>query len=361
MGMNKWMRIFTLDSIIIPVIAVIFGLLMGAVIMRVGGYDPILAYSSLFTTVFGDTYGFGEAIREITPLVMTGLAVAFAFRAGLFNIGAEGQYIIGMTAASIIGIKVTGLPAIIHAPLAIIAGGLCGGLWAGIVGYLKAKRGVNEVIVSIMLNWTALYFSNYIVNNFLILKGQQKSMDIQPTASISLEWLSLIMDNARMHWGTLIAVLAAVFFYVYMWRSKQGYELRAVGYNHHAAEYGGMNVRRNIVKAMFISGVFAGLGGAFQVLGVFHYQAIFTGTPGVGFDGIAVSLIGMNHPFGTLLGAALFGTLTYGSSGMSFGAGVPPEIIRIVIGSIIFFIAAQGIVRWVLKPLYLKRKKEKVL
>ncbi|OAB48296.1 ABC transporter permease [Paenibacillus antarcticus] len=359
--MNKLMKIFTLDSIIIPVVAVIFGLIVGAVIMLAGGYDPILAYSSLFTSVFGDSYGFGETIREITPLIMTGLAVAFAFRAGLFNIGAEGQFLIGMTAASIIGIKITGLPALIHAPLAIIAGGLCGGLWAGIVGYLKAKRGVNEVIVSIMLNWTALYFSNYIVRTFLLQEGQQKSVDIQPTASISLQGLSMLMDNARMHMGTLLAVLAAVFFYIYMWKSKQGYELRAVGHNPNAAEYAGMNVKGNIVKAMFISGVFAGLGGAFQVLGVFHYQDIFTGSPGIGFDGIAVALIGMNHPFGTIMGAALFGTLTSGSSGMSFGAGVPPEIIRIVIGSIIFFIAAQGIVRWVLKPLYLKRKKEKVL
>lgn len=355
------MKILSVDSLIVPVVAVIFGLIVGALIMLAGGYDPILAYSSLFSSVFGDKYGFGETIREITPLVLTGLAVAFAFRAGLFNIGAEGQYIIGMTAASIVGIKVTGLPAIIHAPLAIIAGGLCGGLWAGIVGYLKAKRGVNEVIVSIMLNWTALYFSNYIVRNFLLLKGQQKSEDVQTTAFISIDSLSQYMGNARMHWGTLIAILAAVFFYVYMWKSKQGYELRAVGHNPNAAEYAGMSVSRNIVKAMFISGIFAGLAGAFQVLGVFHYQAIFTGSPGVGFDGIAVALIGMNHPFGTILGAALFGTLTYGSSGMSFGAGVPPEIIRIVIGSIIFFIAAQGIVRWVLKPLYLKRKKEKVL
>ncbi|AJS59713.1 ABC transporter permease [Paenibacillus sp. IHBB 10380] len=359
--MNKILKFFTLDSLIIPIVAVIFGLIVGALIMLLGGYDPIVAYSSLLTSVFGSSYDFGETIREITPLIMTGLAVGFAARAGLFNIGAEGQYIVGMTAASFIGIKVTGLPTLIHAPLAIIVGGICGGLWAGIAGYLKAKRGVNEVIVCIMLNWTALYLGNYMVNNFMLLKGQQRSMDIQPTASISMDWLSVMFSDARMHLGTGLAVLAAVFFYVYMWKSKQGYELRAVGQNPNAAEYAGMNVSRNIVKAMFVSGVFAGLGGAFQVLGVFHYQTIMSGSPGVGFDGIAVSLIGMSHPFGILLGAGLFGTLTYGSDGMSFGAGVPPELIRIVIGSIIFFIAAQGIVRLVLKPIYLKRKKEKVL
>ncbi|PQP85822.1 ABC transporter permease [Paenibacillus sp. AR247] len=359
--MNKLFKIFTVNSLLTPLVSIVLGLIVGAIIMLIGGYDPILAYSSLFSTVFGNLYDFGETIREITPLIMTGLAVAFAFRAGLFNIGAEGQYIVGMTAATAVGIKLTGLPIVLHAIVAIIAGGLAGGIWAGITGYLKAKRGVNEVIISIMLNWTGLYLSNYIVRNFLLLKGQQRSEDIQDTASISIGWLSDMFSDARMHWGTAIAILAAVFFYVFMWKSKQGYELRAVGHNGDAAKYAGMNVKSNIVKAMFISGIFAGLGGAFQVLGVFHYQAIFTGSPGVGFDGIAVALIGMNHPFGILLSAALFGTLTYGSAGMSFGAEVPPEIIRIVIGSIIFFIAAQGIVRWVLKPFYLKRKKEKVL
>jgi len=359
--MSKLFKIFSVNSLLVPLVAVVLGLIVGAIIMLIGGYDPLLAYSSLFKTVFGNVYDFGEAIREITPLIMTGLAVAFAFRAGLFNIGAEGQYIVGMTAATAVGIKLTGLPIVVHALVAIVAGGLAGGIWAGITGYLKAKRGVNEVIISIMLNWTALYFSNYIVRNFLLEKGQQRSEEIKDTASISIGWLSAAFDNARMHWGTIIAILAAVFFFIYMWKSKQGYELRAVGHNGHAAQYAGMSVKKNIVKAMFISGVFAGLGGAFQVLGVFHYQAIFTGSPGIGFDGIAVALIGLNHPFGILLSASLFGILTYGSAGMSFGAEVPPEIIRIVIGSIIFFIAAQGIVRWVIKPFYLKRKKEKVL
>lgn len=358
--MNKITKIFT-GSASISVIAIIMGLIVGAIVMLVGGYNPLLAYKALITQVFGDTYDFGETLREITPLVMTGLAFSFAARAGLFNIGGEGQFIVGMTAATFVGVKVTGLPAIIHAPLAIIAGGLLGGLWAALVGYLKAKRGVNEVITSIMLNWIALYLANYVVRHFLLMEGKQRSKDIQSTASISINWLSDMMNSARMHWGMVIAILAAVFFYFFLWKTKQGYELRAVGHNPNAAQYAGMNVGRNIVKAMFISGIFAGLAGAFQILGVFHYQSVMSGSPGTGFDGIAVGLIGMNNPFGILLGGFLFGTLTYGSAGMSFGAGVPPELIRIVIGAIIFFIAAQGIVRWVIKPFYFKRKKEKVL
>lgn len=358
--MNKIFKIFS-GSIVVPITAIVMGLIVGAIIMLLGGYDPLLAYQSLFSQVFGNLYDFGETLREITPLILTGLAVAFAFRAGLFNIGGEGQFIIGMTAASFIGIKLTMLPAIIHAPLAVIVGGIAGGLWAALAGYIKAKRGVNEVITTIMLNWTALYLGNYVVMHFLLLPGQQRSEDLPESASITIQWISEFFSNARIHWGMLLAVLAAVFFYIFLWKTKQGYELRAVGLNPHAAEYAGMNVGKNVVKAMFISGTFAGLAGACQVLGVFHYQSVLSGTPGIGFDGIAVALIGMNHPFGVVLGGILFGVLTYGSAGMSFGAGVPPELIRIVIGSIIFFIAAPGIVRFVLKPLYLKRKKGKVL
>ncbi|WP_454190232.1 ABC transporter permease [Paenibacillus sp. Marseille-Q7038] len=359
--MNNVLKWFTKDSFIYPVVAIIMGLFLGAFVMLIGGYNPITAYGALIDKVFGSTYNFGEAIREMTPLLMTGLAFAFASRAGLFNIGAEGQYIVGMTAATFIGIKFTSLPVLIHAPLALIAGAIAGGLWASVAGFLKAKRGVNEVITSIMMNWIALYMANLVVRQFLLMPGENRSEQIQPSASIAIGWLSELMNNSRVHWGTLIALVAALFFYIFMWKTKQGFELRAVGFNHHAAEYAGMKVNRNVVKAMFISGIFAGLGGAFQVLGVFGYQTVFQGSPGIGFDGIAVALIGMNHPLGVVLGAVLFGGLTYGSSGMSFAADVPPELIRIVIGSIIFFIAAQGIVRWVLKPFNSKRKKEKVL
>ncbi|MFC5450478.1 ABC transporter permease [Paenibacillus aestuarii] len=357
--MNKVVRVFTSDSAINPIVAIILGLLFGALVMLAGGYNPIEAYSSLFARIFGSSYDIGEAIRAITPLILTGLSVAFAFRTGLFNIGAEGQVVMGMTGATIIGVKVTGLPWIIHAPLAVIVGALLGGLWGAIAGYLKAKRGVNEVITTIMLNWIALFLSNYIVNTFLLEPKQQRSYMIQDSASLSIDWLSNMLNHARVHWGTLIALLAAVAFYIILMKTKQGFELRAVGHNVDAAKYAGMNVNRNMVKAMFISGIFAGLAGVFEILGVFHYQVVAAASPGYGFDGVAVSLLGANNPVGIVLGAALFGGLTYGSAGMSFGADVPPEIIRIVISSVIFFVATQGIVKWILIPFYGKRKKER--
>ncbi|WP_281884688.1 ABC transporter permease [Paenibacillus sp. YYML68] len=355
---SKWTRLFVKDSTVVPLTAIALGLVAGALIMLIGGYNPVLAYTSLVQKVVGDPYSIGETVREITPLLLTGLSVAFAFRTGLFNIGAEGQFIMGMTGATFIGVKLQ-LPLLLHAPLAIVTGAVLAGLWGAIAGYLKAKRGVNEVITTIMLNWIALFLSNYIIRTLLLQPGQQRSHNIRETAMISLPGLSQMFDNARLHAGTIIAVLAAVAFYVLLWRTRQGYELRAVGHSPDAAEYAGMSVKTNMIKAMFVGGVFAGLAGAFEVLGVFHYQSIAASSPGYGFDGVAVALLGGNHPLGVVLAAILFGSLTYGSAGMSFGADVPPEIVRVIVGLVIFFVASHGIVRYVLRPFAAGRRASK--
>lgn len=357
--MNKAIRVMSADSALVPLVAIVLGLLVGALIMLAGGYNPLTAYASLLEKVVGDPYNIGETIREITPLIFTGLSVAFAFRTGLFNIGGEGQVMMGMTGAAIVGVKAN-LPFWLHAPLAVIAGALLGGLWGAVAGYLKAKRGVNEVITTIMLNWIALYLANYIVSHFLLQPGQQRSYMIRDTASVSLTAISAMLGDARLHWGIVIAPLAAVVFYVLLWRTRQGFELRAVGHSPPAAEYAGMSVGANVVKAMFIGGVFAGLAGVFEILGVFHYQVLAASSPGYGFDGIAVALLGGNHPLGVVLAAVLFGSLTYGSAGMSFGADVPPEIIRVIIGTVIFFVASHGIIRWILRSVSGKRKSGEV-
>lgn len=357
--MNKVIKVFSKDSAVVPFVAILLGLIVGAIIMLLGGYDPILAYKSLWNKIFGSSYDFGETLTAITPLVFTGLSVAFAFRTGLFNIGAEGQYIMGMTGATIIGVQLH-MPWYIHAPLAVIVGAIFGGVWGMIAGYLKAARGVNEVITTIMLNWIALHLGNYIVRRFLLEPGKGRSYFVDESANVTIGWLSRAMEDARIHWGMFIAILAVIFFYAFLWRTKQGYELRVVGFNPDAAKYAGINVNKNVVKAMFISGAFAGLAGVFQVLGVFLNQTIQASHTGHGFDGIAVALLGGNTALGVLLGAILFGSLSYGAAGMSFGADVPPEIIRIVIGSVIFFVAAPGIIRWVLKQLRLRKDKGEV-
>jgi len=354
---SKIRKIFLADSTLVPLAAILLGLITGAIFMLAGGFDPIKAYGSLLDKVFGTSYGFGETIRQITPLIFTGLSVAFAFRTGLFNIGAEGQFIMGMLASAYVGITFD-LPFIIHAPLAILIGALAGGLWGAIAGYLKAARGVNEVITTIMLNWTALYFANFILNALLVPQGKQNSEPVKESAIITIGWLSDMFDNARLHWGTLLALIAAVVFYILLWKTKTGFELRAVGFNPHASEYAGMNVNKNVMNAMFIGGLFAGVGGACETLGVFHYMSIMSAMPGYGMDGIAVALIGGNTPIGVVLGAILFGILSFGASGMKFGAGVPVELIRVVIASVIFFVAAHGIVRYFIKPLLARQKEE---
>ncbi|MBD2872646.1 ABC transporter permease [Paenibacillus arenilitoris] len=355
--MENAKKIFNKTSFLIPAVAILLGLIVGAIAMLAGGYNPILAYSSLLEKLFSSSYNTGEAIRAITPLIFTGIAVAFAFRTGLFNIGVEGQFMMGMTGATIVGVTLD-LPWFIHAPLAVLTGAVFGGLWAAIAGVLKASRGVNEVISSIMLNWIALFLSNFIVAKFLVEKGQQKSRPVHDSAMLTIDWLIELMDKARMHWGTFVALICVALFYMLLWRTKQGFELRAVGHNPDAALYAGMNVNRTMVKSMFISGVFAGLGGVFEILGVFGYQTVMAASWGYGFDGIAVALLGGNTPVGVLLGAILFGGLTYGSTGMSFGAGVPSEVVRIVIGSVIFFVASHGLVKWFLKP-FLGRRASK--
>lgn len=345
------------ESTLIPVFSVLVGLILGAVIMLAGNYNPILAYGSLFSKAFGDMYNIGETIRQITPYIFTGLSVAFAFRTGLFNIGAEGQFIMGAIAAVSVGVLLE-LPWYLHVPLALVASALAGGFWGAIVGYLKAARGMHEVITTIMLNWIALHVSNYIVRTVLLEKGMARSKYIHESAWMSSPGISQMFDHARIHYGILLALALSALFYFLLWKTRQGFELRSVGLNPDASEYAGINVKNTFVKAMFISGVFAGIGGACEVLGVFHYQTINAAFPGYGLMGIAVALIGRNSPLGVVLGAVLIGVLTYGASGMKFGAGVPEELINVVIALVIFFVVASGIVEILLRRF---RKKNRVV
>ncbi|WP_059171724.1 ABC transporter permease [Bacillus sp. FJAT-27445] len=354
--MEALTNIFKRKSWVVPFVAIILGLLLGALVMFAGGYDPVLAYNSMLWKIFGSSYDIGEALRTITPLVMSGLAVAIAFRSGLFNIGVDGQIVMGSLGALIVGTQLS-LPPIIHGVVAILFGALLGGIWGGLIGYIKAKRGVNEVITSIMFNFIALYIANLMIRLFMAQAGTQRSEMIKESANIQIGWLSSLMGGACIHWGFFIAVAAVIFYYIYINKTKWGYELRAAGMNPHAAKFAGMKVSNVMVRAMFISGVFGGLIGTFEVLGVFNYVAVSSVTSGLGFDGIAVALLGANTAFGVLLAGGLVGALTYGSQGMSFGANVPGEIVRMVIGFIIFFVAAPGIVRMIL-PSFLKKKKE---
>lgn len=331
-------------NILVPVIAVILGIVAGMIIMLATGYNPVNAFVALWNGAFGETYYVGESVRQITPYILAGLAVAFAFRTGLFNIGVEGQLIVGWLAAVWVGTSFD-LPKMIHLPLAVLAAGVAGGIWAFIPGFLKAKFRVHEVIVTIMLNYVALHVTNYIIGNVLT-KNAEKTDMIKDTASLRSPFFESITDYSRMHWGILIAIICVFIMWFLLEKTSKGYELKAVGFNHHASQYAGMNVNKNIVLSMVISGVFAGLAGAMEGLGTFGYASIKGGFTGVGFDGIAVALLGSNGPVGIVFAAILFGSLKQGALNMPLEAGVPNEMVDIIIALIVFFVAASYMIRW---------------
>lgn len=333
-------------NFLVPVFAVLLGMLAGSIVMLVSGYDPIAGYSALVYGAFGDSYYIGETIRQATPYILAGLAVAFAFRTGLFNIGVEGQLIVGWLAAVWVGVAFD-LPKAIHLPLAILAAAAAGALWAFIPGFLKARFKVHEVIITIMMNYIALHVSNAVIRSVLSDKGF-KSEKVHASASLQSEFLQSMTDYSTLHYGIIIALIGAVVMWFLLEKTTKGYELRSVGFNQHASQYAGMNVPRNIVLAMVISGAFAGVAGAMEGLGTFGNISVKAGFTGVGFDGIAVALLGSNNAFGIILAAFLFGALKVGALEMPSSADVPTELVDIVIALIIFFVASSYLIRLLL-------------
>lgn len=333
-------------SITVPLLSVALGLLVGGVIMLVSGYNPIVAYAALFNGIFSNTYVIGETIRQMTPLILSGLAVAFAFRTGLFNIGVEGQLLVGWLASVYVGLQFDGLSPIVHIPLAIIAAALAGAIWAFVPGFLKAKYQVHEVITTIMMNYVALHVVNAIIRTYLLAPGERTDQ-INASASLQSPFLESITDFSRLHYGFVVAIIGAIIMWFLLWKTTTGYELRSVGFNKYASEYAGINVQRNIVLSMVISGAFAGAAGAMEGLGTYGYMTVMADFTGVGFDGIAVALLGANGALGVVLASALFGGLKIGALNMQSVAQVPTQLVEIVIAMIIFFVASSYLIHWI--------------
>ncbi|CCQ95234.1 conserved membrane hypothetical protein [[Clostridium] ultunense Esp] len=352
------------NRFVITVISIILGLIVGAIVLSIAGYNPRVAYGVMLRGVFSNPKYISWTIIRSTPLILTGISVAFAFKTGLFNIGAEGQFIIGSLVATLVGYFFH-LPPIIHPIVAILAGCFAGAIWGGIAGLLKSKFGINEVITTIMLNWTALYFSNFVVfwEPFKRL-NRDASERILDTASIQIlgQWKtseagkaflksnSFLRDllNPPVNFGFIIAILVAILIWHILKNTTLGYQLRAVGYNRDAAEYGGININRNIILSMAIAGAISGLAGATQVLGVSKETAILATMEGYGFDGIAVSLIAASNPLGCIPAALLFGGLKYGGSKLQPTIGAPIEVINITIGVIILFVAMPKLIELII-------------
>jgi simple sugar transport system permease protein len=354
-------------------VSILVGVLVGAIILIIAGYNPIAAYSEILQGIFSGPRNIAAAIVRSTPIIMTGLSVTFAFRTGLFNIGAEGQFLVGSVAAALVGAFVR-LPAFLHIPVVFLAAIVAGALWGGLAGLLKARFGVHEVIATIMLNWIAFYLNNYLIG----LPGVQRpeseaSQKILDSARIDilgawkmseegLAWRgansgSFFAELLRtdLNFGILVALVLALAIWYILHRTTLGYELRAVGYNKDAAEYGGINVQRSIIVSMAIAGAVAALAGAVQVMGRTQEITKLAVMEGNGFDGIAVSLIGNNTAFGNVFAGLLFGGLVQGGTRMQTRLGAPSEIIDIVIGTIIFFIAIPNLVRVIVKKIHLRK------
>lgn len=353
------------EALKVPALAVLTGLLIGAIAIVVSGSNVFEAYGALFVGSFGDPvryftgfqqlfttgettgllraiYPLTESLVTATPYIFAGLAVALGFRCGLFNIGAEGQFFIGALCSAYAGYSLVGLPGIIHLPLALLAGAAGGALWGAIPGYLKARFGAHEVVNTMMMNWIAFRLSDWLLNGPMKASGFRP---VTPNVLHTAELPRFFPEPLRLNWGFILALVVAYALYWFLFKTTLGFEIRSVGANPDAAKYAGMNIVKNFVLVMAMSGGLAGLAGSAQVLGVDHWVGQGF-SAGYGFDAIALALLGKSHPAGVVIAALLFGFLRSGATRMQSIAGVPIDIISIIQGLVIIFIAAPGIIRW---------------
>ena len=359
-GMSILSRI--LDTLLIPVLAVFTALVIGGILIVItdptvyaafreagilaglgAALDTVgVAYGALLSGSLGDANAISESLVASTPFIFAGLAVAFGFRGGLFNIGAEGQLLVAAGASVVIGYSFE-LPAIIHLPLALAGGMIAGAIYGAIPGYLKAKTGAHEVINTIMMNYIAFLFFSWAFTGPLRRPGGNRpvTQEIYPSA-----YLPQLFEGYRFHWGFFLALAVAFGVWWLLFKTTLGFEIRTVGANPNAARYGGIKIGAIIVTTMAISGGLAGLAGSVEVLGLNHFLADGF-SPGFGFDAIALALLGKSHPLGVVLAAILFGTLRNGATRMQSVASIPIDIISIIQALVIVFIAAPDIIRWI--------------
>ena len=337
------------DLVIVPIFAVIVALIFGALIMLATAVDPATignSYIALVKGSVGSLNALSETFTAAAPLVLAGLGLALGFRTGLFNIGAEGQIVVGGIATVIVGFSITGLPWIIHMPLALLAGALAGAAYASIAGYLRAATGAHEVISTIMLNLISYRLLDYTLGLAWVQKeGRADPISKSIMESAELPRLFAWFDpNLRVHAGVFLVIAAVAVVHWLLFRTKLGFEFRASGENPDAARYSGIRASLIIVAAMATAGALAGLGGANQVLGVLE-RATPGFSAGLGFDAISVALLGRSHPVGVLFAGLLFGALEAGGRQMQVDAGVSIDLIGIIQALVIVFIAAPLLVR----------------
>jgi ABC-type uncharacterized transport system permease subunit len=371
-------RLGRLLDVLVPLIAVAAALAVGAIILILQDINPFTAYQAMLSGAFTNKNGLADTMVKMIPLLLVGLGVAIAFRGGVINIGAEGQLIVGAVLTTFIGLQLGDrLPGALVILIGLAGGTLMGGIWAAIPGYLKARLGVNEILSTIMMNQIAIQLAFFLLRGPMIDPaevaagtniphsarlphstdmprftdmakwfGLDKSAKDLGLSGFVGEVYGLLVEPTRLHFGLIIAVVMAILVYLFLWRTTIGYRIRAVGLNQHASRYAGINVKRYIVLSMTLGGMFAGLAGAVEILGLHHRmfepQAV---SAGYGFSGIVVALFGGLHPLGIIPSSILFGGLLVGGDKMQRAIQVPQVLITVILGLVVLFVVSSDI--WV--------------
>lgn len=328
-------KLFRIFYFLKSIWAVIAALLVGSILIILGGSNPIEAYGALFRGAFFEYYGFATTLVKMSPLLLAGLAVVVPFRAGLFNVGAEGQMYIGALFATIIGLYLPQMPSWFHILLCSIAGLIGGGLWALIPSYLKVVHQINEVIVTLLMNYIAINIISYFVSGPMIENGAPYPYSEEITKTL---WLPKILPSTDAHFGIIVGIIFAVVIYILFNYTSNGLSLQIVGQNPKAANYAGISVRRYLFLSLIFGGALAGLGGAYEVLGLKH-RLFHLFSAGYGYDGIIVAFLANGHPLWAITSAMFLGGLRSGANIMQRAEGIPTTVVEAIQGLIVIFIA----------------------
>jgi general nucleoside transport system permease protein len=374
-GKTKLNRKFLerLFDTLLPFIAVLAAFAVGTIILLLQGVNPLEAYQAMIVGAFGNKNGLADTLVKATPLLLVGLGIAIAFRGGVINIGAEGQLIVGSLLATFVGLQFgERMPVVLVIIMGLIAGAVMGGVWGAIPGYLKANLGVNEILSTIMMNQIAIQIGFFLLRGPMIDPAEvaagtniphsarlPKVIDLprftdiakslgfaDSAADLGLEGASkeiygVLVEPTRLHSGLIFAIIMAILVYIFLWRTTIGYRIRAVGLNPHASRYAGINVKRNMILSMTLSGAFAGLAGAVEILGLHHrmFEPLAV-SAGYGFSGIVAALFGKLHPLGMIPSSILFGGLLVGGDKMQRAMQVPQVLIQVILGLVVLFVVS---------------------
>ncbi len=372
----KRFRFERMLDLLLPLIAVVGALIIGAVILVLLDKNPLDAYQAMITGAFANKNGLADTLVKATPLLLVGLGIVIAFRASVINIGAEGQLIVGAMLTTYLALELgEALPGFVVIIICLLAGSFIGGVWAAIPGYLKARLGVNEILSTIMMNQIAIQISFFLLRGPMIDPAEieagtniphsarlPKATDLPRFTDVarwlgfpgsakdlgltgfSKELYGLLVEPTRLHTGLLIAIIMAILVYVFLWRTTIGYRIRAVGLNPSASRYAGIDVPGYTVLSMALSGAFAGLAGAVEILGLHHrmFEPLAV-SAGYGFSGIVVALFGKLHPLGAIPSSLLFGGLLVGGDKMQRAVQVPQVLVTALLGLVVLFVVSSEI------------------